>query len=128
LLGSWIVAVIVATAAAHSAGTRYANDLSLRGTDSQRATEVLRRQFPAQAGDSDQIVFHTRSGTIGEANVRARVTQVLARVERLPRVTNVVSPYSPLAAANISADRRTALPSSVSTRVRRRYPPRRSTG
>ncbi|MBV9414323.1 MAG: hypothetical protein JO363_05040, partial [Solirubrobacterales bacterium] len=108
VLGGWTIAVIVAMAAAHSAGTRYANNLSLRGTDSQRATDVLQRQFPSQAGDSDQILFHVRSGTIAEAGVRARVTQVLARVERLPHVTNVVSPYAPGAAADVPADRMTA--------------------
>ena len=45
----WLAAVLVAMAAAHSAGTRYANNLSLPGTDSQQATNLLQRQFPSHA-------------------------------------------------------------------------------
>jgi hypothetical protein len=38
-------------------GTRAATDFSLSGTESQRAQDVLDRDFPSQAGDVDQIVF-----------------------------------------------------------------------
>ena len=84
VVAGWLAAVLVAMAAAHSAGTRYANNLALPGTASQRATDLLQRQFPSQAGDADQIVLHVRTGTIANPAVRASVTQVLARVDRLP--------------------------------------------
>jgi len=31
------------------------NSFSLKGTESQRAVDLLKRDFPAQSGDSDQI-------------------------------------------------------------------------
>jgi RND superfamily putative drug exporter len=82
----WVAAVLVAMLAAHSAGSRYVNNLSLPGTDSQRVTTVLQRQFPSQAGDADQIVLHVRGGTVADPAIRAAVTQALARVDRLPHV------------------------------------------
>jgi RND superfamily putative drug exporter len=129
VIGGWLAAVIVAMAAAHAAGTRYGNNLSLPGTDSQRAAELLQREFPAQAGDADQIVFHVRTGTIDASAVRTRVAGVLARVERLAHVTGVLSPYSVHGAGDVSADRTTgfavvtfdqsatALPTSATDRV-----------
>src|SRR6266849_1158363 len=75
-------------------GTRDANNFSLPNTDSQRAVDLLRSRFAAQAGDSDQIVFHARSGKLGDASVRRLVLPVLARVSELPHVTGVVSPYA----------------------------------
>ena len=50
--------------ASSAIGTNYGNSFSLNGTDSQRAVDLLKRDFPAQSGDSDQIVLHARSGSV----------------------------------------------------------------
>src|SRR6202162_2575281 len=93
LLG-WIVALVGAFGASSAVGTNYSNSFSLKGTDSQRAVDLLKRDFPAQSGDSDQIVLHARSGSVTEAAVKARVAPVLGQIARLPHVSGVVSPYS----------------------------------
>jgi putative drug exporter of the RND superfamily len=103
LLG-WIVALVGAFAASSAVGTNYSNSFSLKGTDSQRAVDLLKRDFPAQSGDSDQIVFHARIGSVTEAAVQARVAPVLAQIARLPHVSGVVSPYSPAGARAVSRD------------------------
>src|ERR1700736_6867254 len=98
----WIVALVGAFGASSAVGTNYSNSFSLKGTDSQRAVDLLKRDFPAQSGDSDQIVFHARSGSVTSAAVRARVTPVLARIARLPHVSGVVSPYSSAGTSAVS--------------------------
>jgi putative drug exporter of the RND superfamily len=103
LLG-WIVALVGAYGASSAVGNNYSNSFSLKGTDSQRAVDLLKRDFPAQSGDSDQIVFHARRGTVTSAAVRARVTPVLTQIARLPHVSGVVSPYSPAGASAVSRD------------------------
>jgi RND superfamily putative drug exporter len=103
LLG-WIVALVGSFAASSAVGTNYSNSFSLKGTDSQRAVDLLKRDFPAQSGDSDQIVFHVHSGSVAEPAVRARVTPVLEQIARLPHVSGVVSPYSPAGARDVSRD------------------------
>jgi RND superfamily putative drug exporter len=90
---AWIVAAVGILAISSSVGTRKANNFSLPNTGSQRATDLLKSRFPAQAGDSDQIVFHARSGKLTDPALRGSVTAVIARVAKLPHVTAVVSPY-----------------------------------
>jgi RND superfamily putative drug exporter len=104
----WVALLVVAMAASHAAKPHYVNNLALPGTDSQRATDLLKRSFASQAGDTDQIVLHARNGRITDAAVRARVAPVLARIARLNHVTGVVSPFTGAGARAISADGQTA--------------------
>ena len=90
----WIVALVAAMGAGFTAASNFKNDFSLPGTDAQRALNLLTGHFPSQAGDSDQIVFHTRQGTLSTQAAHRQVDQVLARVRKLPHVATVVSPYS----------------------------------
>ncbi len=107
LLG-WVVLLIGANAASGAVGTNFGNSFSLKGTDSQRAVDLLKRDFPAQSGDSDQIVFRVPTGTINAPATRARVAPLLTRIAALPHVSGVVSPYSPAGARAISRDGRIA--------------------
>jgi RND superfamily putative drug exporter len=108
VLLSWVALLVGAGIVASSVGTRYATDFSLPGSDSQRAVDMLKRDFPSQAGDSDQIVLHARGGKVTDAAVRAEVAPVLARIARLPHVTGVTSPYTPAGAKDVSKDGRIA--------------------
>jgi RND superfamily putative drug exporter len=90
----WIVVLVAALGISRAVGSYYANNFSLAGTDAQRALDLLKSRFPAEAGDSDQIVLHTRSGTLSDPSVRPRVEAMLAKVERLPHVASVESPYA----------------------------------
>jgi putative drug exporter of the RND superfamily len=94
-LVAWLVLIVAALTVLSAVGTRSANQFSLHGTESQRAEDLLERAFPAQSGDIDQVVFHTRRGRITDPAVRARIAPVLARIARLPHVTGVTTPYAP---------------------------------
>ncbi len=98
----WVVLLIGALGVLGAVGTRFSNNFSLPGTESQRAADLLTRDFPAQAGDSDQIVLAARQGAVTEPAVRSRVEPMLAAVARLPHVTGVVSPYTAKGASAIS--------------------------
>ena len=104
----WIAVAIAALALSGAVGSRYATNFSLPGTESQRAADLLKRDFPAQAGDSDQIVFAAKQGKVSDPAVRARITPMLASVAKLPHVTGVVSPYAAAGARAVSADGRIA--------------------
>src|SRR6202044_2005449 len=66
------------------------------------------KEFPAQKGDVDTIVFHNSRGTIDAVAVRRGIAPLLAKVSRMPHVQSVVSPYGPAGAVQIAPDRRTA--------------------
>jgi RND superfamily putative drug exporter len=100
----WIVALIGALGLSTAVGSNYSNSFSLKGTESQRAVDLLKRDFPAQSGDSDQIVFHVLGGNVTAPAVQSRVAPVLAQIARLPHVSGVVSPYSAPGARAVSRD------------------------
>jgi putative drug exporter of the RND superfamily len=94
VVAAWIVATIGIFAVSSSVGKKTASDFTLPGTGTQHAVDLLKSEFPAQAGDADQIVFHARTGTLTDAADRATINTTLARVARQPHVTSVVSPYA----------------------------------
>jgi RND superfamily putative drug exporter len=104
----WIVLLFGVNALAQQAGTSYSNNFTLPNSDSQRASDLLARSFPQQAGDRDTIVFAVDHGTVNDPAVRARMSAMLAQVAKLPHVSTVQSPYSGGASRAISADGRIA--------------------
>jgi putative drug exporter of the RND superfamily len=104
VLVGWLVALIAVLGVSNAVGTNYANSSSSGDTDSQRATDLLKQSFPAQSGDTDQIVFHTTEGKVTDPQVRSRIAPMLAKVSALPHVAGVVSPYTKGRADQVSAD------------------------
>ncbi|MBV9001829.1 MAG: MMPL family transporter, partial [Solirubrobacterales bacterium] len=98
---AWIAVAILATVLASAAGRNYATNFSLPGTESQRALDLLKKEFPAQSGDVDTIVFHTANGTVDDPTVTAAMTKLLAQVKNDPHVISVGTVV-------VSHDRRTA--------------------
>jgi RND superfamily putative drug exporter len=104
----WIALLVAISIVSAAAKPSYTQNFSLPKSDSQRAFDALDRDFPAKAGDSDQIVLHARHGAIADPAVKARVTAMLAAVAKLPHVDGVASPYDGHGNAAISRDGRTA--------------------
>jgi RND superfamily putative drug exporter len=94
VLVGWIVAAVGIFALSGAIGKKTASSFTLPGTGSQHAVNLLQEKFPAQAGDSDQVVFHTRTGKLATAGNRAAIDATLTKISRLPHVTGVVSPYA----------------------------------
>ena len=93
VLAIWLIALIGSFGVSKLTGSAYSNSNSLSGTDSAKAQQVLAANFPAQAGDSDQIVVQAKQGTLRSPAAETAVTSMLARVARLPGVSSVTSLY-----------------------------------
>ncbi|GHE68275.1 MMPL family transporter [Streptomyces thermocarboxydus] len=105
----WLLALVGIAAGAFVAGSAYSNDYKVPGTESGRATELLKEGFPSLGGDSDSVVWHTTSGTVRDSGVEQTMTRTLDRLEDLPGVASVTGPYDDEGGAGrISADGRTA--------------------
>ena len=110
----WLAVAVGLTVLAQAAGRNYATNFTLPGTESQQALNLLKREFPAQGGDTDTIVFHTSGGSVFSPRVRGAVVPLLARVAGMPHVALVVSPYNSVRGRlQVSPDRRTAFSSGV---------------
>lgn len=58
-------------AASQSAGSAYNNSFSLPNSESNKALNLLRSSFPAQAGDTDTVVWHVDSGSVRDSATRS---------------------------------------------------------
>ncbi len=94
VLLTWLAALVLVAGAANAVGSTYSNNFSFPSTDSSQALAVVKANFPAQSGDSDQIVVQARRGTLASPATRAVVSSTLAKVAHLPFVTGVSSPYA----------------------------------
>src|SRR5271166_4734405 len=105
----WVVLLLLVNLLAQRAGTSYSNNFTLPNSDAQRASDLLQRSFPAQAGDRDTIVYKVSSGTVLDPGVRARMSTTFEEVARLPHVASVISPYAGGSAGrSISANQKIA--------------------
>ncbi|CAM5513900.1 MMPL family transporter [Streptomyces griseorubiginosus] len=104
----WLLALGGVSAAAAVTGSAYSNDYEVPGTESGRATQLLREGFPHLGGDSDTVVWHVDSGSVRDAAVEQTMTTTLEKIADLPGVASVVSPYDSAGSGLISADGHTA--------------------
>ncbi|WP_225850046.1 MMPL family transporter [Streptomyces sp. HPF1205] len=104
----WVAALVGIGAAGSAAGDAYSNAFSLKGTESTTVLNLLDKALPAQSGEADTVVWHVDSGSVRDASVKQRITPMLAKVAKQKDVGQVVSPYDPAGAAQISKDGRTA--------------------
>src|SRR5258705_9283989 len=99
----WILLLVVAVFVESSTGSNYSASNQLSGTQSATAQSLLQRAAPRVSGDTERIVFATKTGTVRQPAVRSGVRAMLANVASLPNVGTVSSPYRPAGARQISA-------------------------
>src|SRR5256884_7618040 len=108
VIAAWVVLLIGLGALSQAVKSDYNNSFSLPGTGSTAAQQLLARAVPAQAGDSDTIVWQVDHGTVRDPAVAARMTAMLRQVATMPEVAAVGGPHGPRGAAQVSRDGRIA--------------------
>jgi putative drug exporter of the RND superfamily len=93
VLAGWIIALVIMGGVSQAVGSKYSNNFSLPKTDSSSALDLLKSSFPAQSGDSDQIVVQVKTGTLNDPATKATVVRMLNKVATLPGVTATNTPY-----------------------------------
>jgi putative drug exporter of the RND superfamily len=104
----WVAVAVMITALAGAVGRHYATNFSLPGTESQRASDLLTREFRTQSGDVDTIVLRVSRGTVDAPAVPAAIIPLLAHVRADPHVSAVINPYSARGSVQVSPNRMTA--------------------
>jgi RND superfamily putative drug exporter len=103
VLALWILALIGITVLAQVVGTHFQNTFTAGNTPSQQAADILSSRFPAKAGDTADVVFHTAAPVTDAAN-RAAINRVVAALDPLAHVQSVTGPFSSSGAHQISSD------------------------
>jgi putative drug exporter of the RND superfamily len=108
VLAVWLVAAVVLVAASHTLGDNTNDNLSLPGTDSQRATDTLNKSFPDQAKGSSPIVLHAPSGgKLTDSKYSGAVNEAVSDVSKAPNVASAVNPLTSQGASALSKDQTT---------------------
>src|ERR1700710_1971033 len=82
----WILALIVIGGISGSVGADFSEEFKLPASDSKEAFDLLEEKFPAQSGDSAQVVFKAESGVEAPA-VKKEMTAAFAEIEKFPHVS-----------------------------------------
>ena len=99
----WIVGLVVILGVSSAVGSNFSTSFSLPNTDSQSAVNLLKANFKAVSGESDQVVIQTTgASTITTPQVKSDVSAALAKVAKVPGIAGVVSPYSTAGKTQIS--------------------------
>ena len=107
VFGVWLVTAVVLVAASHRIGDNTNDNLSLPGTNSQKATDALQRSFPAQANGVSPIVLHAKSGKLTDSKYANAVNEAGAALAKAPNVASVVNPLTSQGASQLSKDEST---------------------
>jgi RND superfamily putative drug exporter len=101
-----ILAVLVVLGGLAALGGEYSDEFSTPGTESQAAYDLLAERFPAQSGDTANVVFAVEDGTLRDGARAAAVNRTAAEIAAQPNVTSAVSPLSEEGAGQLSGDGR----------------------
>jgi RND superfamily putative drug exporter len=105
VIAAWVVLAIALLAISHSAGSKTSENLTLPGTDSTIATELLEDDLPEQAYGSNPLVLEAPQGKLTDAKYAAAVAETGKKLNALGDVNSAVSPLSPQGAAFLSEDK-----------------------
>jgi putative drug exporter of the RND superfamily len=88
------LAVIVLLGAFAASGSPATDSFKVPGSESQRATDLLRAHTPALAGATSQVVFTAKDGRVTDPANRATIAKTLARIDALRGVAAAPSPFA----------------------------------
>jgi uncharacterized membrane protein YdfJ with MMPL/SSD domain len=93
VLLAWAFVVVAVGGGWLLLGARTSNDIRLPGTETQQATDFLAREFPPQQNGQSAVVFRVDYGALTDPPARRAVRESVRRMEAVPHVTSVTSPF-----------------------------------
>ena len=104
VVGGWVVLVVALFGLSGAFGGEYRTEFSLPGSESQEAVDLLRERGVAErSGFQGQIVFRAEQG-VQDPAVRRTMEDFFGKVAAAVDGEQIVSPYEPQAAHQISRD------------------------
>jgi RND superfamily putative drug exporter len=93
VIGAWIVIAIALVAISSATGSKTSENLTLPGTGSTLATELLEENLPEQAYGSNPVVLEAPAGKKLTEPAFAKATEeTVERLQALPHVNSATSP------------------------------------
>jgi RND superfamily putative drug exporter len=122
VLAAWVVLLVGVYVLSAAFAGKFRTDFKLPGSESQAALDLLKeRGVASRTGFSGQVVFEAAQG-VDDPAVKQAMQSLFAKIESGVPDTQVVSPYDPANAYQVSPDRKVAYAEiNFADRERRQY-------
>ena len=104
VIALWLVLAIALIAIGQASGSKTSENLTLPGTGSTTATELLEDNLPEQAYGSNPLVIESTAGKLTEPKYAAAIEETAKNLEALHDVNSALSPLSKEGAKFLSKD------------------------
>ncbi len=94
VIAVWVLLAIGLAVAARTAGDNTSDNVSLPGSGSTNAQNLLQDKLPSQAYGSNPLVFKTPSGKLSDSKNSQAISQTVDNLKKDPNVTSAISPLS----------------------------------
>src|SRR3954447_10673191 len=102
----WLVLVVAFVVVANGVGKETSNNLTLPGTGSTQAQDLLQDNLPKQANGTNPVVMETTSGKLTTGKNEQAVKATVSSLKKAPHVIDAVSPLSSEGAGALSKNKR----------------------
>jgi uncharacterized membrane protein YdfJ with MMPL/SSD domain len=104
----WLLFAIAVVGTLSVLGSMTNNNLTLPGTESQSATNLLAAKFPPQQNGSNPIVFHVTKGKVTDKANKQAIESSYKALTKEPNVYSAPDPFGNSASGLVSANGQTA--------------------
>ena len=105
VIGAWLVAVIAIAVIANAVGEKTSDNLSLPGTGSTNAQNLLKDHLPNQAYGTNPVVLQAESGKLTDSKNKQAVDDTVDSLKKQSGVEHAVSPLGKAGKAALSKDK-----------------------
>ena len=105
VLAVWVVLAVGLTALTGVLGPTTNNSVSLPGTESQAATDLLSQEFPPQQNGTSPAVYYAKKGKVDDGGTNQKaITDAYKALKKQDGVNSVTNPFKQPAAGLVSQD------------------------
>jgi putative drug exporter of the RND superfamily len=102
---TWLVIVVAIVAVTNSVGKQTSDNLTLPGTGSTQAQDLLQDNLPKQANGTNPVVMEASTGKLTTGKNEQAVKATVSSLKKAPHVISAVSPLSNEGAGALSKDK-----------------------
>ena len=105
VIAAWIVAVVLLALGSKAVGEQNSDNLSLPGTGSTKARDLLQDRLPKQAYGTNPVVLEAEKGKLTDSANSKAVDATVKSLKKEPGVIRAVSPLSDEGKATLSKNK-----------------------
>jgi len=103
---AWLLVAVALAVGANAAGSKNSDNLSLPGTGSTNAQNLLKDHLPSQAYGTNPVVLEAHSGKLTDSKNKKAVNDTVDSLKKEPSVTRAVSPLGKAGKVALSKDKK----------------------